>query len=175
MSSLADRIITSLSALKDYKQYQENLDRYELLNRIIRQVKEDSKKILLFEKNLDFADGSYYAQRYFSRRLQTYTSWQPLKSIILERGYLDRIIELFTKSNSFEIAGNTSGISPNFVNDFTEEHARNIVEASIKNDQNYYSYAAKRNLRGLFLAHKELISAEEKAKIKELMHIDIPD
>ncbi len=175
VSMLAERIIDSLSGVKNYQEYEENLEMFELLDRLIRQAKEDSKKVLLFEKILDFTDRSAYASHYFFPRLKTYTSWEGVKSGILEMGYLDRIIALFARSNSFESAKHNSDMVLNFLDNLTSEHIRTIVKASIDNDQIHYSYGARRNLKSLFLMNKEVITPEEKAKIKELMFIDIPD
>jgi hypothetical protein len=175
VSMLAERIIDSLSAVKNYQEYQENLEMFELLDRLIRQVKEDSKKVLLFEKIVDFTDGSAYASKYFFPRLQTYTSWYAVKSRILEKGYLDRIIASFAGSNSFESAKHNSAVLCNFLDNLTSGHIRIIVKASIENDQIYYSFGARRNLKSLFIMNKKVITPEEKAKIKELMFIDIPD
>lgn len=175
ISVLADRIIDSLSVVKNYQEYQENLEMFELLDRLIRQAKEDSKQVLLFEKILDFTDRSSYASLYFFPRLQKYTSWDAVKSRILEKGYLDRIIALFARSNSFESAKHNSAMLLNFRDNLTSEHIRSIVKASIDNDQIHYSFGARRNLKSLFLMNKEVITPEEKAKIKELMAINIPD
>jgi len=175
LSMLADRIIDNLDGLQNAQEYRENLATFGLLDRLIRQAKEDSKKVSLFEKILAFTESSPYASMYFLKRMPTYASWDAVKSKLLEKGYLDKIVVAFTASSSFEEAMYNSAMLLNFSDKLNSEQMRIVIKACLENDQVYYSFGARRNLKGLLVMYKNLISPDEKAKIKKQMYIDIPE
>jgi hypothetical protein len=88
-----------------------------------------------------------------------------------EKGFLDRLITLFVRSNSFEEAKQTSAILLSFIEELTSGHIETIVKASLENDQIYCSWGAQGNLKQIFARHKEEISEEKKAEIMKTLAI----
>ena len=157
-----------------YQEYRKNLALFGLLDRIMLQVKEDSKILFVYEKIRSFKEGSGWG-RYFNSKLAVYASKDVIKAMLLENGYSDKIVSEFVSSHSFEDAQNNSAMLLNFSDKLSLEHMRIVIKACIENDQIYCSFGARRKLSGFLINHKNLFSAEEKVKIKELMRIDIPE
>jgi len=170
---LIDRIVEKLSAINNYDEYEKNIKTFELLDSIIKKIKDDANKVILFQKILDFVEGSTFAYNYFLSKLSTYAAWNPIKKMIVEtEGYLDRTIKIFSESNSFNDAKISSEILVNFIDDFDKSQIRSIVKSFLDNGQINYSWGAKRNLKQIFNKHSEWIQPEQIDKIKEYMRLD---
>jgi hypothetical protein len=175
LSILAGRIITTLNDVQTIDEYKENLTLYSLLDRLLQQVKDDSKKVLLFEKIFTFTESSHFAHKYFFKKMPTYASEAMIKAKLLDLGYLEKIVSEFARSSSYEIAQYNSAMLINFSDKLTKEQMLVVIKACLENDQIYDSFAARRNLNGLLAMHKALMTPEEKAKIKKQMYIVIPE
>lgn len=172
-SVLADRIIERLDQIRDWDEYKKNLKTYEILDLLFTTAEKDSKRKLMFGKIFDLFMRNIFGKQYFASKMKDYTSSTAVREMVVKEGYLDGIVDVFAKSNSFEEAKQNSAVLLNFVDDLTPKQIRVIVKASIDNDQIYYSFGARGNLPTVFSKHKSGISAEEINKIKELMHITI--
>jgi len=175
LSILAERIINNLNNIQTADEYRENLPLFLLLERLMQQVKDDSKKVLLFEKILAFKESSVYAYRYFFKKMSTYASSAAIKERLLDLGYLAKIVKTFAASSSYEEAQANSAMLTNFSDKLTTEQMRVVIKACLENDQVYDSFGARNNLSGLLVMIKALITPEEKAMIKKQMYIDIPE
>lgn len=172
-SVLADRIIERLDQIHNHEEYKENLRMFEILDLLFTTAEKDSRKKMMFRKIFDFFTRNVYGKSYFNSKMEDYTSSTAVKKMVVNEGYLDEIIDIFTKSSSFYEAKYNSAVLRNYVEDLTPEQVRTIVKASIDNDQISHSFGARRNLPTVFSKHKSEISKEEIAKIKQLMYITI--
>jgi len=172
---LADELVDKLSGIQDGDEYQENLPLFSLLDRIMMQVREDSKSVLLYERILSLKESSSFGLRFFSKLMAIYASKDSIKAMLLGKGYPDKIVSELASSGSYEAADNNSAMLLNFRDRLTSEHMRTIIEACIENNQIYESFGARRKLRGLLITHKDLMSPDKKAKIKELMGVNVPE
>jgi hypothetical protein len=170
--SLVDKAIDNLVEIKDSQDYRDNLWLFGLLDRIMVQLEDDSKQILLYNRIRSFKEKTRLASRYFSGKMPKYASTEAVKEMLLEEGYLEKIVPEFASSYSFEEASNNSSMLLNFRDKFSPEQLHTIIRACIENDQIYYSFGARAKLRGLLKANKDLMSPEEKEKIGELMKIN---
>jgi hypothetical protein len=175
LSTLVDKILDNLSEIQDFQEYRKNFALFGLLDRIMLQVKEDSKILFVYDKIRSFKEGSSWGPRFFNSRLAVYASKDVIKTMLLESGYPDKIVSEFVSSYSFEDAKNNSAMLLNFRDKLSEEQILIVIKACIENDQIYCSFGARSKLSGFLIDHKDLISKEEKVKIKELMRIDIPE
>ena len=172
-SILADRIIERLDQIRDRDEYKENLKTYDILDQLFTTADKDSRRKVLFEKIFDFFKRDIFGKDYFASKMKDYSSSTAVREMVVKEGYLDEIVDIFVKSNSFKEAKQNSATLQNFADDLTSKQIKTIVKASIKNDQIHFSYGARKNLPPVFSKHKSEISEEEAAKIKELMHITI--
>ena len=172
-SVLADRIIERLDQIRDWDEYKENSKTYEILDLLFTTAEEDSRRKVLFEKIFDFFKRDIFGKDHFASRMKDYTSSTAVREMVVNEGYLDEMVDMFAKSNSFEAAKQNSAVLLNFVDDLTPKQVKTIVKASIENDQIHFSYGARKNLPPVFSKHKPEISDEEIAKIKQLMYITI--
>jgi hypothetical protein len=127
---------------------------------------------MTLEKILESMFESYYIRQYFGPKLEAYTSSPRIREVIVKGLFLDKIITLFTKSNSFGEAKQNSAALLNFNEDLTGEQIKTITMASLENDQISESWGAQSNLKKIFSEHREEISEENKAKIEKALHIN---
>ena len=175
LSALIDRITDELVTISNYEEYQKNLDKYDLLNRLFNKTKKGSKKILVFEKIFAFMENETYGSQYFLDKISTYVLWDDIKKIVSKKEYLDKFVSMLVKSSSFITATNTSAILSRFSAKLTKDQIRTIIEACITNDQIQYSFGARKNLEKILVFNGDIISPEEKKKIKNVMQIEIPE
>jgi hypothetical protein len=175
LSMLAGRIINNLSNLQTVEEYKENLPLFGLLERLIQQATDDSKKVLLFEKILAFKESSAFGYRYFLKKMSTFASSAVIKARLLDLGFLAKIVTEFAASSSYDDAVGNSAMLINFSDKLTTEQMQVVIKACLENDQIYNSFGARKNLVGLLVMHKALMTPDQKAKIKKQMYIDIPE
>jgi len=175
LSMLAGRIIDNLSNMQTEEEYRENLRLFSLLERLMQLAKDDSKKVLLFEKILALNESSGFGNRFFHKKMPTLASNPLFKARLLELGYLEKILREFEASYSYENAATNSAMLINFREELTTEQMGVVIRACLENNQIYESFGARNRLGGLLIDHKDLISPEQKAKIKEQMYIFIPE
>jgi len=171
--SLADRIVDHLSHLQSHEDYEENLELFDVLHVIFERSEGESRKTELFDKIFEFMLMSDWAYLYFITKLKSYTSSPMIRKMILKKGYLDRVITLFIKSNSFFRAKENSATLLNFNKDLTNEQIETIIKASLENDQISYSWGAQRNLKIIFSTHKEEIPEEQRTAIEKTLKISL--
>jgi hypothetical protein len=173
LTVLIDRIIEKLHAIQTSEDYDKNIKTYELLDQIIKKIDDDTNKVIIFQKILDLVEGDSFGEKYFLPKLATYTTWNPIKKMIVEtEGYLYRIIKLYSKSSSFYEAKMYSALLENFINNYSRSQVQSIVTFFLKNDQINYSWGAQRNMRSIFNKYSEWISPQELDELKKHVNID---
>ena len=170
---LADRIIDSLMSVGSYLEYLENQKPFQLLDLVYERLQNESKKIELLDKIIQFALKSNYAADFFISKLQNYTSSHSIQKKAAEKGWLDAFLSLFASSNSYGNAKTTSAILANFSEHFSALQVENIVSAALSNDQISNSWGAQANLKKILIVHKEKISEERREEIKKVLYITL--
>jgi hypothetical protein len=170
---LADRIIDSLMSISSYSEYLENQKPFQLLDLVYERLQNESKKIELLDKIIQFVLKSYYASDFFTSKLQNYTSSPGIQKRAVEKGWLDVFLSLFASSNSFEKAKETSAILANFSEHFTAIQVENIASVALSNDQISNSWGAQENLKKILIVNKEKISEEKREEIKKVLRITL--
>jgi len=171
--SLADRIIDGLSQIPDWQSYDKFAKLFDLLSLILERSERETLKIAMFDKIIEFALSSVYAYRYFCPKLGSYIAKPEIKKAIISSGLLDKIISIFTKSTSFDSAKENSALLIEFTESLTGKQLETIIEASFKNGQIASSWGAQKNLKKVFLKHKENISDEKIKEIKKNLDIEL--
>lgn len=174
LSILVNKLFERLQSIEDWVNYNEKFANFETVDYIIKHMEDSSQKGELFERILELVDRSKFAFRYFSSKLPKYTSWQPIRDLIIKKRYMDGIITLFGKSDTFDCAGHYSSILESYQDCLNMGQIQTIVRKSLENDQIYASFSAKDKLRALFTKHEKWIIIQEKEKIKSRMEIDLP-
>lgn len=173
VSVLADRIIDRLDHVKSYEDYKEYSKMFDIFDLIFTTSEEDSIKTMLFEKIFHFLNRSTYGRSHLYSKIKIYISSKAVKEMIIQKEYLDEIIERFGESYSYEDANQNSDLLLNFCDDFSPEHINIIMKYSLNNNQIYDSFGARRNLTKIFQSHKAELSDEEIKNIQQSMYITI--
>jgi GTPase SAR1 family protein len=169
--SLADRILDNLLDTDKIQSYQDASELCELLDTLFNQSRKDSTKAQLFGKIFEAIPKSYYVKEYFLSEMQAYTALPVIKEIVIEKDMLEKIVELFVGSSSYEDAKFTSAILVNFIDSLTSRQVENIAKASVENNQIYQSWGAQSNLKKIFPSHEDKLSEAQKLKISEKYYI----
>ena len=170
--SLCDKIVDNLSNVTTFNEYQNALNLYELIDILFENTK-DSIKIQLFDRILAFSTKSSFASAFFLTKLEGYTKITSIKQMVANRGLLDKIIEIFVNSNSYEESTKISGIILNFNELLTTKQLGALLKASIENNQIVYSWGAIANLSTIFSDQKEKLSNEQVAELMEKSRITL--
>lgn len=88
--SLVDKTIESLAEVKDLHGYRDNVGLYNLLDRIMVQIEEDSKLVLLYNKIRSIMEKNRYASRFFSGRMPNYARNDAIKEMLLGERAIQR-------------------------------------------------------------------------------------
>jgi len=171
--SLADRLVNNLSRISNWEIYEEKEKLFDLLNLVFEHLEEDSAKASMLNKIVEFMLSSVYANRYFEEKLRTCISRLSNRNIIIEEKILDKIILVFAGSSSFDQAKLNSAILLDFTDNLTQKQIEVITEASLKNNQIYYSWGAQKNLRVIFSKHKTKIPVEKILEIEKKFNISL--
>jgi hypothetical protein len=171
--SLADRIIDNLLQIPNWQSYGQYSKLFELISLILERTERDKLRIAMFDKIIEFMLTSPYAYRYFYEKLGFYIALPEVKKTIIASKILDKIIVIFAKSTSFEIAKSNSETLEIFIENFNGKQLETIIECSINNDQISSSWGAQKNLKNIFSKRKHDLSEEMLREIKKKLYIEI--
>lgn len=146
---LIEKLLDRISTITEHKEYLESTNLYETIKISFDSRKDESERSVIFEKVINAICTENWYVNDLINEIFKWCEFSYINEYVLNKGYLDKIIEFFADSGTYEIAKNRSKILLKFQDKLTSSHMNNIVSAILSNSQINESYGAKTNLKNL--------------------------
>lgn len=167
LKTTIERIFDKIALISEYVEYERNKNLFDFILLSVENREKDEEITALFELILKKTlEGRITREWEFRDKIPDYIKFSAVKVFVLEKGYLDSLVKLFSESGSFAGANKNIEVLRLFWNNLTPEHINIIARSIISNGQIRLAYNLS-TIQSLLSKRKTEISPEIRKELED--------